>query len=111
PPALPFSLHDALPISNAAFRRGQSNAAGATGDHSHGELAGLGAAADALVPGVAAGVDSSTFVCAPFFFFGLSLFPPKKLFTRSFRSRPTTFSSKFVLGRSTVPLTSKSTAE
>src|SRR5213075_2098252 len=96
--------------ANAALRRGELNAAGATGDHSHGELAGLGAAGDALVPGVGDGVDS-TFVGAPFFFFGLSLFPPKKLFTRSFRSRPTTFSSKFVFGRSTVPLTSKSTAQ
>ena len=97
--------------AHTVLRRNEPNAAGATGDHPHGELAGLGAAGDALASGVVGGADSSVFVCAPFFFFGLSLFPPQKLFTRSFRSRPTTFSSKFVLGRSSVPLTSKSTAE
>src|SRR5206468_8168561 len=88
----------------------ERHAAGATGDHSHGELLGLGAAGDALVPGPVAGLDSSVFVCAPFFFFDLSLFPPQKLLTRSFKLRPSTFSIKFVFCRSSVSMSSISSA-
>src|SRR5262249_14780943 len=98
--------------AHAILRRNEMNAAGTTGDHSHGERDGLGAGGDAVTPGLAGGVDSSVSFGAPFFFFDLSAFPPpQKLFTKSFRSRPTTFSSRFVLGRSSVPVSSKSTAE
>src|SRR5262249_59670376 len=94
--------------AHAILRRHEMNATGTTGDHPHGDLVGLGAAGDPVTPGLAGSVDSLVSFCAPFFFFGLSAFPPpQKLFTKSFKSRPTTFSSRLVLGRSSVPLTSK----
>ena len=40
-----------------------------------------------------------------------SLLPPQKLFTKSLKSRPTTFSRRFDFGRSIVPLTRKSIAK
>src|ERR1700730_627324 len=99
---------------HSALRRLKPNAAGTAGDYSHGEATGV-AAAGWVGSGVVAG-DGETpgslgTVSRDFFFFGRSPFPPQKLFTKSFRSRPTTFSSRFVFGRSTVPPTSKSTPE
>src|SRR5580704_6715057 len=96
--------------SHTALRNCQANSAGAAGDHSHGEEAGVGVAVasgsaswgEAEVDG-AAGTASS--VCF-FFFFARSFFPPpKKLLIILLRSRPTSLSIKFVLGRSIVPPT------
>src|SRR5437868_13866598 len=95
--------------SHTALRNYQANPAGAAGDHSHGEEAGVGvtvasgsASCGEAVDG-AAGTASS--ICF-FFFFARSFFPPpKKLLIILLRSRPTSLSIRFVLGRSIVPPT------
>src|SRR4030095_3116983 len=96
--------------SHTALRNCQANPAGAAGDHSHGDEAGVGVAVasgsascgKAEVDG-AAGTASS--ICF-FFFFARSFFPPpKKLLIILLRLRPTSLSIKFVLGRSIVPPT------
>src|SRR6266478_1553833 len=96
--------------SHATLRNCQANSAGGAGDHSHGEEAGVGvtvasgsaSCGEAEVDG-AAGTASS--ICF-FFFFARSFFPPpKKLLIILLRSRPTSLSIKFVLGRSIVPPT------
>src|SRR5262245_8537358 len=95
--------------ANTALGNCQADSAGAAGDHPHGDATGLGVA---VASGSAASggkegdgiavVASST---AFFFFFGRSFFPPKKLLSMPLRSRPTTCSTRFVLGRSIVPPT------
>jgi len=47
----------------------------------------------------------SSYLQRPLFFFGRFFFPPKKLLSMLLISWPTTCSTKFVLGRSTVPPT------
>src|ERR1700730_4957971 len=88
--------------SYSCFWHRQPNAADATGDHPHGEPAGVAAPS---VPFAAASASGG------FFFFDRSLLPPQKLFTKSLKSRPTTFSRRFDFGRSIVPLTRKSIAK
>src|SRR5207245_3920557 len=70
-------LHPIHGWANAVLRRNQPNAAGTTGDDSHGEPAGFGAAGVALNTGVAEAVVSSAFCC--FFFFVLSPYTPEGL--------------------------------
>src|SRR5262249_20415456 len=94
--------------ANTALRNCQADSTGAAGDHSHGDATGLGVA---VASGIAAsgGKDGDGTVVASstgfFFFFGRSFFPPKKLLSMLLMSRPTTCSTRFVLGRSTVPPT------
>src|SRR5215813_11074832 len=95
--------------SHTALGNRQTDPAGAAGDHSHGDATGVGvpvpsgsAFSDGAEGVGEAGIASSS---GFLFFFGRSLFPPKKLLIILLRSRPTSRSIKFVLGRSTVPLT------
>src|SRR5439155_26179131 len=109
--------------SHTPFRNCQANSTGAAGDHSHGEEAGVGvavasgsascgeaeldgAAGTALPASLRSGVAGAASSICFFFFFARSfLRPPKKLLIILLRSRPTSLSIKFVLGRSMVPPT------
>src|SRR6266545_211108 len=106
-----------------AFGNCQAEPAGAAGDHSHGDEAGVGDAialgsascgeaeaggtAGAPLPASAGSGDmgAASSICF-FFFFARSFFPPpRKLLIMLLRSRPTSRSIRFVLGRSIVPPT------
>src|SRR6516225_845704 len=95
--------------ADTAFRNCQADPAGAAGDHPHGDATGLGVvvasgrAASGGKEGDGSGILTSS--TGFFFFFGRSFFPPKKLLSMLLMSRPTTCSTKFVLGRSIVPPT------
>src|SRR5205814_9912064 len=109
--------------SHTPFRNCKANSTGAAGDHSHGEEAGVGvavasgsascgeaeldgAAGTALPASLRSGVAGAASSICFFFFFARSfLRPPKKLLIILLRSRPTSLSIKFVLGRSMVPPT------
>src|SRR5262249_29291795 len=109
--------------SHPTLRNCQADSAGAAGDHSHGEEAGPGvavasgnascgevevdgAAGIALPASAGSGVAGAASSICFFFFFARSFFPPpKKLLIIPLRSRPTSLSIKFVLGRSMVPPT------
>src|SRR6266568_3808268 len=93
--------------SNTVLRNGQADAAGAAGDYSHGDetgvAAGCGGASSEAAEGEGMGVSDSACFC---FFFCRSVFPaPNKLLIILLRSRPTSRSIKFVLGRSMLPPT------
>src|SRR5262249_31314423 len=118
--------------ADAALRNCQADAAGAAGDHPHGDATGVGVAVasgsaasggkegDGSAPvalsasppasplpgaGLRSGVAGAASSTAFLFFFGSFFFPTKKVFRMLLMSRPTTCSIKFVLGRSTVPPT------
>src|SRR5262249_18736323 len=93
--------------ADTVLRNCQADSAGAAGDHPHGDATGVGVAVDSgsAASGGIEGDGSAViaFSAGLFFFFGRSFFPPKRLLSMLLMSRPTTCSTKFVLGRSTVP--------
>src|SRR5437667_8431869 len=95
--------------SHTALGNGQADPAGAAGDHPHGDAIGVAvavgwgsASSGEVADDGTAGLASS--ICF-FFFFDRFLFPPNKLLSILLRSRPTSRSTKFVIGRSTLPTT------
>src|SRR4030095_10727955 len=93
----------------------QADAAGAAGDHSHGDGVGVVARFSGVSSGAVDGEGVVVDVIASvrfFFFFDRSVFPtPNRRLIILPRSRPTNWSIKFVLGLSTLPPTWKSKAK